>query len=109
MAVSGKFNKIIVLERLETKPNRFGEIETTGYVPYCRTKAQISFNGDNKTDLGTEITFINDMDVILRFYFKDIIKTDDRIIYLEKPYEIMTVQPDEDNRLLILKCREWNE
>lgn len=106
--VAGRLSKPIVLERMETKLNQYGEEESI-YIPICKTKAEILFNGKEKYDLGTEITYIESIEIHLRFYFYKIVKPFDRILYLNQIYNVMTIIPDENNQMLILKCRQYNE
>lgn len=106
--VAGRLSKPIVLERMETKLNQYGE-EESSYIPYSRTKAEIIFSGKEKYDLGIEIKYIDEIEIHLRFYFYKMVKPFDRILYLNQTYEVMKIIPDENNQMLILKCIQTNE
>lgn len=107
--VSGRLDKIIILERLKTEVNKFGEDETKAFVPYCRTRAEVLFGGNNKMEIGNEVTFIDDVVFHVRLYHIKQIQEFDRIVYFGRTYTILTIQPDVDNQMLILKCRQYNE
>lgn len=107
--VAGKLNKIIVLERMETKINEYGEEQEINFTPYCTTKAQVIFGGKAKNYLGEEVTYLDEVTFNLRFYFYNLIKPFDRVVYLGQIYDILTIIPDEDNKMTILKCKQHNE
>lgn len=107
--VSGRLNKIIVLERMETKINEFGEDEEMSFIPYCKTRAEVIFGGKAKNDLGEEITYLDEVTFNLRYYFINKVKPFDRIIYLGLIYDILTIIPNPDYQMLTLKCKQHNE
>lgn len=107
--VAGKLTEIISFDRLKSVTNKYGEEETKGFLPYAYTRAQVIYEGDTKMELYNEITFINNVTFIVRYYHLKMLKKDDRITFKSEPYEIMEIVPDKEAQLIRLKCKLINE
>lgn len=107
--VAGKLTEIISFNRLKSEINEYFEEETKCYFPYCQTRAQVIYEGDTKMELVDEITFVNNITFIVRYYHKNHLSKLDRIAFKEEMYEIMEIIEDKEAQLLRLKCKLVNE
>lgn len=106
---AGKLNKNIVIEKLTTTKNEFGEEQSTIYCEKFRTRADvIADNGNREVDSG-EVFYAYIKTFIVWDYIDDMIDEFDRIVYKGKPYRIITKDVDEQNKLLTIKTELMNE
>ena len=113
---AGRLTEKIIVEKLNTEVNEYGEDEIKQYVPSIYTRGQVIYNGEIKTDVGNELLFIDEITINLRLYLQKYISNSDRII-ISVPdthndgevYEILAIYPDRTAQMLSLKCKKVHD
>lgn len=106
--ISGRLNKNILIEKLVTQINEFGE-ETTEYVTTYKTRADVVYDNGNRTVENGEVFFSYNKTFILWYYFTKVLTELDRILYEGKYYRILSLEPVQESKILYVRTELINE
>jgi hypothetical protein len=88
---AGLLNESILVYRQQETQSEFGDISTS-YKPHLKTRAQVSHSLGNRTIQNNEIFYDYSKTFVVRGYV-DVMDTD-RILYGNKYYRVISIEPD---------------
>lgn len=104
---AGVLNEIIEIQEPIIIKNEYGEEMTENYSTKLKTRAEVSYNSGNKTADNNEIFFSYDITFTIRYYHN--VSELDRVIWLNKPYKILSMERNRKFQLINLRCSMINE
>lgn len=88
---AGLLNEMIIVYRQQENQSEFGDISTS-YEPHLSTRAQVNHSLGNRTIQNNEIFYDYSKTFVVRGYV-DVMDTD-RILYGNKYYRVISIEPD---------------
>lgn len=103
---AGRLNEVITIERPQIKVNEFGANKFE-YNPLIKTRADVSYEGGARTIENDEVIFSYNKVFTIRYYHQ--IDEKDRIIWNNKKWRILSIEPDKSKQLITIRTELINE
>ena len=105
--IAGTLNEIIEVQEIKVVKNTFGEIESTEYEPKFKTRAEVVFSAQNRVNDNQELFYPQSVNFRVRFYHK--IGELDIIVWKERKYRILAIEPNKKSQLIEVRTELINE
>lgn len=102
---AGRLNKKIVIEHnATTRDNMFGE-ELSSELQNLPARADVVWGSGRRETADMEVVFSYDVTFIVWIYFYTKIKEGDTIHYMGKKYQVVSMEPQPETRILYLRAQ----
>lgn len=99
---------IITIQKLNIIKNKFGEVEGEEWIDKLpNIRSQVTYQNGNRVDENNELFFAYQVTFTVRIYHK--IDELDRIVWNNKNYRILSIEPDKKIQRQIIRCELINE
>lgn len=104
--IAGRLNNIIVVQKPTIVQNEFGA-NSIVWNNYLTTRAQVTYNNGNRVNENDEIVFAYEIIFTVRIYHQ--IDEQMQIIWNNKKYRILSIEPDKDKQKQIIRTALIND
>lgn len=104
--IAGKLQDIITIQKPTIVQNEYGA-NSTVWNDYLTTKAQVTYNNGNRVNENDEIVFVYEIIFTVRIYHQ--IDEQMQIIWNNKKYRILSIEPDRDKQKQIIRAELIND